>query len=507
MVFSAALDRRIDDTPDLLLRPDVYRSAHDPKFPDQKIVLYVPDGDYDRVVAQNTPGNPPGNIPGIAIERFQPGEDFARSAQAVAPQALLYLPYPYLVPGGRFNEMYGWDTAFPVLAWAADRPRMMREQIDNQLYQIRIYGRVLNANRAYYLGRSHPPLISVMVMALISAMADKPWTEADPDGVYASQAAWVRGAYDDIRCYHAYWTSGDRVAGDTGLSRYWDDFDHPAAEVLSSEPGHYDHAIAHFTEHPNDAGFFRDGVLTPLYYRADRSMRASGFDPTGHWGYGGLGCMVHAPVCLNTLLYRMESDLRAMADMLDIPGDAESWAHLAAQRKVRMMTWLWDSESGVFQDYDIAAGRRNGKNFATVFYPLWAGLFDPAIEGSKIESTRAAGLAALEQPCGISVSDELSGSQWDYPYGWPPLHYFAVAGLARYGFMDDASRIAQKFCTLLQSVFDQDGTIYEKYNVVAGNAYVMVVHGYDVNVSEKGTFLWTAAVARLLSRFSAGKPV
>jgi alpha,alpha-trehalase len=494
MIFTPELNALIDNTPDLLLCNDLYRMVHDPKFPGKESVLYVPDDNYDQAVENGSVHT--------RIERFVNDEAFEHQAQTDFPQGLLYLPYPYLVPGGRFKEMYGWDTAFPVFAWSGSRPRLMREQIDNHLYQIRAYGKVLNANRIYYLGRSHPPTISMMVMAFLESIEDKPWAASDPYGVYRNQEDWLRRAYRDLCSYHDYWTSGNRLAGETGLSRYWDDLDLPAAEVLSSEVGHFDHAIHHFGENPDDhVTFFQESALTQAYYRADRAMRASGFDPTAHWGYGGLRCMFHAPVCLNSLLYKMEMDLQVMAAVLGLENDVPVWKAAADIRKQRMWTYLWDDATGTFQDYDFALEERNPKPFATSLYPLYAGIFDPATDGEKIASTVSYSLEKLEQPYGLCVSTEASGSQWDYPQGWPPLHYFAVTGLSRYGFMKEAERLAEKFCALVQSVYTQDQAIYEKYNVVHGNAEIVVVHGYSTNVSENGTFLWTAAVARLLANF------
>ncbi len=492
MVFTPELNDLIQRTPDLLLRRDIYRCAHDPKFPGKESILYIPAADYDSAMARQS-GD-------VRIECYKDADDFVRLAQISGPQGLLYVPFPYLVPGGRFNEMYGWDTAFAVFAWAQEHPRMMREQIDNHLYQIRAYGKVLNANRMYYIGRSHPPMTSVMIMALIAAVADRPWSDVDPDGLYRDRDDWLLRAYADLCIYHRYWTSGERLAGETGLSRYWDEFDLPAPEVLSGEFGHYNHAIHHFTENPGQEHFFSaEKTLTPLYYRADRTMRASGFDPTGHWGYGGLRCLFHAPVCLNSLLFRMENDLGTIAQMLDMPYEKKSWQLAASERKRRMFMFLWDAQTGTFQDYDLEREAKNDKPFGTSFYPLWAGIFDADTDREKITSTVTYSLQHLEQPFGLCVSTEASGSQWDYPYGWAPHHYIAVAGLMRYGFTGEAERIAGKFCNLVQGVFHSEGKIFEKYNVVAGNADIHVVHGYDVNVSESCTFLWTAAVAHVLS--------
>ena len=468
----------IDDTPQLLLRKNLGDSAGDPKLGDAPPVIYAIAADLDKAKAQG------GSV------RVEALGDITRFREADAVHGLLYLPYPYLVPGGRFNEMYGWDSAFPIFAWADTHPRIMREQADNQLYQIRAYGKVLNANRSYYLSRSQPPLIAAMVLRIWHAAQTRDWRDFDPDSVYKSARDWLAAAYDDIANHHRYWTTGDRIIA--GLSRYWDDGDGIAAEVLTGEPGHYEHAIEHFKTHP-DERFFVNGALTPLYYRADRAMRASGFDPTGHWGYGALECLFHTPVCLNALLYRMESDLAEIAETLG-NGDAEKWRRAQAHRKIAMQPMIYPA-SGIYHDYDTVRQCRNPKPFANFFHAHWAGLYDgdPALA----EKAANAALALLETPYGIVTSTEQSGSQWDFPYGWPPLQYFAFVGLKRSGQHAAAKRVAGKFLTLAQNVFTEQNAVFEKYNMRDGNASVSVVHGYSTNVNESGTFLWTAAVLKL----------
>ncbi|MDI1228970.1 MAG: trehalase family glycosidase [bacterium] len=471
----------IDDTPQLLLRKSLSDSAPDPKMAGTIPVIYAIDADIEQ--AKSRTGD---------TVRVLPLGDMVGFQKPDAVHGLLYLPYPYVVPGGRFNEMYGWDSAFPVFAWADSHPRLMREQADNQLYQIRAYGKVLNANRTYYLSRSQPPLIAAMILRLWQAAQKRDWRDFDPDSVYADAETWLAAAYRDLVSYHGYWTARDRQAGETGLARYWDDGDGIAAEVLLGEPGHYEHAMEHFKQHP-DERFYKDGVLTAVYYRADRAMRASGFDPTGHWGYGALECLFHAPACLNALLYRMEGDLGEIADILGA-ADGDEWRTRQTQRKSAMQPML-DPATGLYHDYDTIRKSRNTKPFATFFHAHWAGLYEGDAGLAKKAADTA--LTLLETPYGIMTSTEQSGSQWDFPYGWPPLQYFAFEGLRRSGQTEAAKRVARKFIALAERVFAERAALFEKYNMRDGNAEVSVVHGYSTNVTESGTFLWTAAVLKL----------
>ena len=158
-------------------------------------------------------------------------------------------------------------------------------------------------------------------------------------------------------------------------------------------------------------------------------------------------------------------------------------------------------ESCIYEDYDFVREKRNPAPYATAFYAQWAGVY---LEQADAHKGARAILAQLETDHGIVTSTELSGCQWDYPFGWPPLQYFAMAGLARAGLVDDARRIARKFITLAQSVYEEHGALFEKYNMRDGNADIRVSLGYHDNASENGTFLWTAASLKLAQHLLAG---
>lgn len=490
------LENILAETPHLLLRDDPCKAAEDHLLGRKQTPVYVPLPDYE--TAMKTLSNPE------QVRPFDPSADQAKFYGRGALHGLLYLPYPYLVPGGRFNEMYGWDTAFPVFAWADDYPKIMREQVDNQLYQIRMYGKVLNANRTHYISRSQPPLIAAMALRVWQAAQKRAWEDFDPDGVYPSAEAWLEAAFTALKTYHEYWMHEDRRGEGLTLSRYWDDADLPAPEAASSEEGHFAHAIAHFERKDLPPEVRQEHVLfydeknkslRRLYYRADRTQRASGFDPTGHWGYGGLRCMFHTPVCLNSLLYRMETDMAEIAAALQREDEAVSWKNLAVMRRDVMRRVLQDPETKIFHDYNFSREKLNKRPFASFFHALWAGLYDDAPADAR--KAAMAVLEQLEMPYGISMSTEISGSQWDHPYGWPPIQYFAFEGLRRCGMKEEARRVAQKFVDLTLRVFADRGALFEKYDVVLGNSEVHVVHGYHENATEKGTFLWTAAVLKM----------
>jgi alpha,alpha-trehalase len=283
-----------------------------------------------------------------------------------------------------------------------------------------------------------------------------------------------------------------------GLSRYFDHGLGPAPEVEAGERDaagqtHYDR-VRRFFRTPPDRGFgrFYDRAadrLTPAFYQGDRAMRESGFDPTGRFGPFGAEAARTVPVCLNTLLYAFELDLSEMNRLLGRMADAERFAALARERRRRVEAVLWDEARGLYLDYDLDARRRRPYPFATTFWPLWAGLADPARARRVI-----ANLSLFERPGGILTSTVVSGAQWDAPFGWAPLQLFAVDGLRRAGDTPDADRIARAFVSMLLDDFERRGTLVEKYDVErrTSNLGGALRFGY---ISNEVGFGWTNAVA------------
>jgi alpha,alpha-trehalase len=204
--------------------------------------------------------------------------------------------------------------------------------------------------------------------------------------------------------------------------------------------------------------------------------------------FGPLGAGTHhfAPVCLNSLLYKTEKDMERMSTLLGHPQDAKNWGSKAAERRKRMIQYFWDARQGLFFDYNFVAGKRSKYEYATTFYPLWAGL------ASKAEARAVArNLKLFEQPGGLAMSRSETQAQWDFPYGWAPIQLLAVEGLRHYGYDKEADRISANFLSMVLENFGRDHTIREKYNVVTRSTETSVVEGYAQNVTGFG---WTNAV-------------
>jgi len=430
--------------------------------------------------------------------------------ESLQPAGLLYLKNKYVVPGGRFNEMYGWDSYFIIRGLLRDgRLELARGMVENFFFEIEHYGAVLNANRTYYLTRSQPPFLSSMVMAVHEAQK-----AAGKD-----DRAWMAVAYPYVERDHAMWTRAPHLAGNTGLSRYYDFGEGPAAEALQDENDIYRQVAAYFLLHPtvpsyeaeeSDAADGRTSgapysvrvcsasqseascetprliKLKADYYKGDRSMRESGFDISFRFGPYGAATHHYAPVCLNSLLFKTERDLEEMSQLLGKNSERAQWQRLAEARKRSMQKYLWDDRQGLFLDYNFDDQRRSTYRFATTFYPLWAGL---ATDEQAAAVTK--NLSSFEKPGGIATSLQESQGQWDYPFGWAPIQLLAVEGLRRYGHNVEADRVSTKFLSTVLENFERDKTIREKYNVVTRSSETNVKVGYAANVIGFG---WTNGV-------------
>lgn len=430
---------------------------------------------------------------------------------------LLYLPNPYVVPGGRFNEMYGWDSYFILLGLEADhREKLARGMVDNFLFEIKHYGAVLNANRTYYLTRSQPPFLTSMIRAVYEDPASFPNTAAG----HAEARRWMEGAYALAKKDYSTWTRPEHAAGHTGLTRYFDYGTGPVPE-MADDSTYYPDVIRWLLAHPGSGGngflvkgsehpgatesaklkqsscdvhssavcaraWFGGYRLSRDFYLGDRAMRESGFDPSFRFGPFSGATHHYAPVCLNSLLYRYELDMAQMARVLGKAEDANRWEHRASSRATAMRHYLWNPQEGVFADYDFVRARRSSYAYITSLYPLWSG-----IANREQAKRTVARLSLFERPGGLSTSNTRSGLQWDEPFGWAPTNWIAVSGLDTAGFHQDAERIARKFSATVDAGFASDGTIREKYNMESGNATVKVDTGYKVNVIGFG---WTNGV-------------
>jgi alpha,alpha-trehalase len=473
-------------------------AAVDPKFkplPNGRWPVYVPANEnVPRIEAALRRDLAPADFARIEIRKL-PG-DPAQILAGTKDQGLLYLPRPYVVPGGRFNEMYGWDSYFIQLGLLRDDDvALAKDMADNFLYEIRNYGKILNANRTYYLTRSQPPFLTQMLLGVYRRNKDR---------------KWLADAVPAIESYYRFWTSEPHLTPATGLSRYYDLGDGPAPESLSAERDaqgltHYDRVAEYYRTHKvadYEVGEFFDqkrNILTDLFYKGDRSMRESGFDPSNRFGPFSVDIIHYDPVCLNSLLYLMEEQTAEILTIVGREAEAAPWRKRAADRAAAINRLMWDAQDGLYYDYNFAHRAVRRYPFLTTFYPLWAGIATKE-QAAAVEKS----VVKFERPGGLATSAFESGNQWDLPFGWAPLEMIAVEGLRRYGYNADADRISGEFLSLVRDEYSKVGFIVEKYDVVRrGTDSSSIRFGYQSN---QAGFGWTNAVyTRLLDGLPAEK--
>jgi alpha,alpha-trehalase len=371
--------------------------------------------------------------------------------------SLISVPHPILIPGARFQEAYYWDSYFAIQGLLfTNRIDLSFQQIENFLYLIERHGHVPNGLRSYYLSRSQPPVLATMVKDVVEAQlkSGRPRLEV---------IAWLKDRALPLleRDYKKFWMNPrTRYDRKTGLNHHWDSQNRPRPERHSSD---------------------RESELGETY-RDVRAEAESGKDFTDT--FEGKASQV-AGVLLNSVMYRLEVDLSDLFELVESPRKSEQFRKAAESRKQAMQQFMWDSEAGVFRDYQLKEDRQLPYITADIFAPLWAGLATQ--DQAKKTSLH---LDSLEKAGGLMASTVESGKQWDAPYGWAPHQFFAVQGLERYRFSQEARRIAQKFVNTIDKIYAEHGAIYEKIDVIRADKPIEDGSKYK---TQEG-FLWTNGV-------------
>jgi alpha,alpha-trehalase len=394
---------------------------------------------------------------------------------------------PFVVPGGRFNELYGWDSYMESLGLLHnDRVDLAKSMVLNFCFCIRHYGKILNANRSYYLLRSQPPFLTDMALRVYEKIRHEP------------------GALDFLRTamlaaikeYHTVWMAEPRLDRTTGLSRYRPD---GVGVPPECEASHFTHLLEPYAQKHGLAfddfiAAYNSGAVEEPdldeYFLHDRAVRESGHDTSYRLEKV---CANLATIDLNSLLYKYEADIartirNIFQDRFIIPAEYSQpgsggapprehvetsavWDRRAKRRKLAIDKYLWNEEKGMYFDYNTVTQRQATYESATTFWAMWAGLSSP--RQAAILVTKAlpkfevyGGLVSgTEESRGV-VGIDRPNRQWDYPYGWAPQQMLAWIGLIRYGYQDEAERLAYKWLFLITKAFvDFSGVVVEKYDV------------------------------------------
>ena len=389
---------------------------------------------------------------------------------------------PFVVPGGRFNEMYGWDSYFIGLGLLVDGKLDLAKAIaTNFKYQIEYYGKILNANRSYYLTRTQPPLYSSLLRAIVD--------QEKPD------IAWLASHLETvIEEYHSVWmVMGERLTP-TGLSRYKADGIGMPFEV---EPGHFDEVLEPFAQKYQlplrefEKKYLERTLVDPeldQYFMHDRSMRESGHDTTNRLinSCGNLNS-----VDINSFLYKYETDIAYFITTYfedtfaaqNKTYSAHEWLDKAKTRKALMDKYCWDETQGMYFDYDFVNHKSIPFEAASTFFPLWAGLCsqdqaEKLVEKALPKFVMTGGIAGSTAESIADINPEAPLRQWDYPFGWAPHQMLLWEGLKNYGFESKLQEMVYRWLWLITTnAVDYNGTIPEKFDLEISSHKVFAEYG------------------------------
>lgn len=405
---------------------------------------------------------------------------------------------PFVVPGGRFNEMYGWDSYFESLGLMIDgRLDLAKSMVDNFVYEIEHYGKILNANRSYYLTRSQPPFLTDMALRVFERL---------PSEQEAENKAWLSTAFAAaVKEYYTVWMVPPRLDPKSGLSRF-----HPTGIGMppETEATHFNHVVEPYAKElgvdiETYQAMYNDGrVVEPRldqYFVHDRGVRESGHDTTYRLEKK---CADIATIDLQALLYKYEIDIGEtirdkFEDRFEMPltkiqiqqgskptvETSEIWFERARKRKELIDKYCWNEEVGLYFDYDTRLEEQSVYESVTAFYALWAGCASEAQAARVIE----VGLHRFEVTGGLVCGTEESrgrialdrpNRQWDYPFGWAPHQIMAWQACRKYGYEDVARRLAYRWLyTITKSFVDFNGVVPEKFDIVSMSHQVKVEYG------------------------------
>ncbi|EKM78638.1 hypothetical protein AGABI1DRAFT_107154 [Agaricus bisporus var. burnettii JB137-S8] len=437
---------------------------------------------------------------------------------------------PFIVPGARFNELYNWDSYFISLGLLVDgQVNMAKGMVDHFIFEIKHYGKILNGSRSYYLCRTQPPFLTDMALQI--------YNQLDQSDIKANQAWLKRAIQAAIKEYHTVWVAEPRMDPKTGLSRYRPD---GLGIPPETEATHFTHilepyaakhgiSVLEFSEKYNDGIIEEPGL--DEYFLHDRAVRESGHDTTYRFEKR---CANLATIDLQSLLYKYEIDIgtairEVFDDELELEEDfplapfppgpevyanpqressksrvqnSDEWFERAEFRRQQIDKYMWNESKALYFDYDSVKERQILYESVTSFWPLWAGCaseeqcWQLVTQSLKKFEVIGGVVSGTEESRG-QISLDRPNRQWDYPYAWPPHQIMIWVGLERYGYLEEAQRLAYRFLYMMTTAFvDFNGVVPEKFDAVKLSHLVDAEYGnqgIDFKMVPREGFGWMNA--------------
>ena len=387
----------------------------------------------------------PGNTTSQHIHNLW--NELTRQPDAVAG-SLIPLPHPYIVPGGRFREIYYWDSFFTLLGLKiSGRTDLVQHMVKNFAYLINTVGYIPNGNRTYYLGRSQPPFFSLMVNVLADLKKNTLPTYLPQ--LEKEYQFWMRGS-TEVTATQPALHRVVRLPDGSILNRYWDEHNTPRPE-----------------SYKEDVELARHAIQQPeILYRHLRAAAESGWDFSSRWFKDeNLFATIHTteiiPVDLNCLLFHLEKILAEAHQESGNQTQAAHYTQLANTRKTAIRKFCWNASDQFFFDYDFVSQQQKQSLTLAAVFPLFFELATPEQALGVENVLRTQFLKAG----GLTTTVFNSGQQWDAPNGWAPLQWMGYKGLLNYGFEELAAEIKTRWLHTNDTVYSETGKMTEKYNV------------------------------------------
>jgi alpha,alpha-trehalase len=394
--------------------------------------------------------------------------------------SLIALPYTYVVPGGRFDEQYYWDSYFIMLGLATDEKwDIVEGMLKNFAYMLRKFGYIPTANRTYFLSRSQPPFFTHMV-TLLATKKGKPVMVQYLPYLLIEYRFWMTGKTKLAKQEHRAFARLVEMDNGVLLNRYYDNRTTPRPESLAEDT------------HTAKEASQRDSERLYLHLRAGAE---SGWDFSSRWFADPDDIRtIHTadiiPVDLNCLLYQLETTIADAYQIVKQPLLRRQFLKRAERRKASILLYAWNEETGFFHDYNFHHHQQTKHLTLAGVFPLYAGI---------ASSKQAASVAKILDEEFLKVGGLVTtllenGQQWDSPNGWAPLQYIAIIGLRNYGFNELADRIRDRWLATNSAIFSSQHKLVEKYNVVGQS------EGGGGEYPLQDGFGWTNGVYKVLSK-------
>lgn len=369
--------------------------------------------------------------------------------------SLIALPHKYIVPGGRFNEQFYWDSYFIMEGLAAQGEwKKAEDLLKNAAYMIRKYGYVPTANRTYFLSRSQPPFFVMMVKLIASHKGKKVLRDYLPH-LLIEYRFWMKGRGKLVETEHNAYRRVVQMSDGSLLNRYYDNKVTARPESLRED---------------NETATASGKRVHDRLFLHLRAAAESGWDFSSRWLTNPKDLKtIHTvdiiPVDLNSLIYTMEETIADAYNSLLHPIQARRFRKYAAKRKDTINEYLWDENQKFYMDYNFHHQKNTKVLSLAGVFPLYAGIAGEAEAASVAEVIKREFL----KPGGVVTTLIENGQQWDSPNGWAPLQFVTVEALRRYGYDELADMIAQRWLGLNESVFKKTHRMVEKYNVMGSD--------------------------------------